>query len=257
MPKAIDMTGRRYASITVVGESVRTRDGGRKWFALCDCGKTFEAAGAKIRSGEVITCPPCSKERVRRARTKHGLKWSAEYRIWTHIKSRCYNEKVPAYKHYGGRGISMCDRWRASFENFLADMGPRPTSDHSIDRFPDKDGNYEPGNCRWATEVEQQNNRRNNRKITIGGQTKNMCQWADENGLRREAVYKRLKRGKVEESIIAKSKTAVKISFNGIEATIPEWSEITGIKTGTLYYRINDHNWPIEKALTKGAKSCK
>lgn len=252
----IDMTGMRYASLTVVGEGGRASDGKRKWVVLCDCGNSFEATGTKIRSGEVKTCPGCSKERVRISRVKHGMRGSAEYRIWTHIKSRCYNERVPEYKHYGGRGISMCDRWRESFENFLADMGERPTPGHSIDRR-DVNGNYEPVNCRWATDIEQQNNRRNNRKITIAGETKNMAQWADENGLRRESVFKRVKRGKVGESIISESKTAAKILFNGIEASIPEWSEIIGIKKATLYWRINEQNWPIEKALTKGARSCK
>jgi hypothetical protein len=109
--------------------------------------------------------------------SRHG-KESREYRTWRHIRSRCRNKNNPAYKDYGGRGISVCDRWN-SFANFLADMGPKPSPKHQIERI-DNDGDYEPSNCRWATPIEQSNNRRTNHFITIRGRTLSIADWARE-----------------------------------------------------------------------------
>lgn len=104
-------------------------------------------------------------------------KESPEYRAWRHAKSRCYDPNFPNYARYGGRGITMCEEWRRSFGCFLRDLGDRPSVKHSLDRI-DSNGNYEPGNCRWATVEDQNNNRRSNNLFELNGQLKSATQWA-------------------------------------------------------------------------------
>jgi len=124
----------------------------------------------------------------------HGMRQSSEYSSWLHMKDRCFNPNHKHYSDWGGRGITVCDRWKNSFENFFADMGLKPTAKHSIDRI-DNDGDYCPENCKWATNAEQQNNQRTNRLITIGCVTLTIAQWAKEMGFARNLISCRLKAG--------------------------------------------------------------
>jgi hypothetical protein len=130
---------------------------------------------------------------------KHGASrrgaWTREFRRWIHMRARCYDPKCKRFKDYGGRipPITVCDRWRHSFENFLTDMGLCP-SGMTIDR-KDNNGNYEPGNCRWATTKEQNNNKRNNNRLTLNGRTQTASQWSEELGGSRELVRMRLRKG--------------------------------------------------------------
>jgi hypothetical protein len=129
----------------------------------------------------------------------HGLmyldgKRRPEYNVWHNMKKRCTKPKYQAYKDYGGRGISVCDRWLNSFANFFEDMGERPTNKHSLDR-ENNDGNYEPSNCRWATKEEQNSNKRTIRLITHNGVTKTASDWAIEMGFKDgTGLYNRIKR---------------------------------------------------------------
>jgi len=116
-----------------------------------------------------------------------------EYRIWAGIKKRCINLRCPAYKNYGGRGIQICDRWRDSFPAFLADMGRRPAG-MSVERI-DNDGNYEPGNCKWAAPLEQARNCRKNHLVTANGESLPISVWAERLGIRSETIRHRLHRG--------------------------------------------------------------
>lgn len=114
-----------------------------------------------------------------------------EYSAWQQAKSRCYSKTCPDYHRYGGRGIKMCDKWRNSFASFIQDMGFKPTNKHSLDRI-NNNGDYEPGNCRWATKKEQQNNLRVNVLIDYNGQKKNLMQWCELLGLKYQLMYTRL-----------------------------------------------------------------
>lgn len=124
---------------------------------------------------------------------KHGMRDSSEYGIWCAMLGRCRNPKATGYKNWGGRGITVCERWEI-FANFFADMGKRPKG-MSLDRFPNNDGNYEPGNCRWATRTEQNRNSRHNVYIEHGGQRKLISEWAREFGLRLPTLIVRHQRG--------------------------------------------------------------
>lgn len=124
----------------------------------------------------------------------HGMTDSPEYRSWQRMKERCSNPRADSYHRYGGSGIKVCDLWIGSFEAFLADMGPRPSLNHSIDRT-DNERNYEPGNCRWATRKEQNRNQRSNRIVELGGERISLAEAAERAGVEYFKARDRLNRG--------------------------------------------------------------
>lgn len=163
----------------------------------CDCGTTKAISRKHVRGGKISSCGCLQREVASQTFTKHGHsrigQRTTEYRIWYAMKDRITNPDCPAYENYGGRGIKICDAWLNDFSAFLADMGPRP-SGMTIDRI-DNDGDYEPGNCRWATRKQQSNNRRSNRHVEIDGRTVTLAQACDQRGLTVGTVWSRLERG--------------------------------------------------------------
>lgn len=163
-----DITGQRFTRLVVVSRAGSDSNGNAKWNCLCDCGNATTSSGFTLRNGEAKSCGCLTTEQLIARATTHKKSHDAEYRCWAGMLQRCDNPKTSRYSRYGGRGIKVCERWYC-FEDFYADMGPRPTRDHSIERI-NNDGNYTPGNCRWATSKEQNHNKSSNRIVEYRGQ---------------------------------------------------------------------------------------
>lgn len=190
----------KYGRWTVLEKAVRNRSGKLRWTCKCDCGTERIVLQDTLLSGASQSCGCLSVEsfvhRNRVNKRTHGNTvggYSPEYRAWLHIRNRCCNPNVKDFPHYGGRGITICDRWRDSFEAFLADMGKRPSSRHSVDRI-DVNANYTPGNCRWATSRQQQNNRRDNFIVIVGGKTITLRDACRSAGVNYNLVWLRINR---------------------------------------------------------------
>jgi hypothetical protein len=161
-----------------------------RWSCLCDCGNTTTVPTRSLTNGQAKSCGCLGRDRAREVHTKHGLRNSPEYRCWSAMLVRCRCESNKDYPRYGARGVTVDRRW-LSFENFVADMGPRPSPKHSIDRI-DVNGGYGPHNCRWATAKEQANNRRNTRSIHHAGRRWTVSELAESSGIPLRALYARL-----------------------------------------------------------------
>lgn len=182
------MIGQRFNFLTVI-ELLGRKGSEDYWLCLCDCGKQRKVTNHELKY-RAKSCGCKTKPRL-----THGLTGTKEHNIWVNIKQRCLNPNVPAYKNYGGRGITICDRWLNSFENFLEDIGLSPTPQHSIDRIDNNKG-YEPSNCRWATDSEQMKNRRyfrnNGKLISYSNELLTIRELAKKYGLKPATLYKRL-----------------------------------------------------------------
>jgi hypothetical protein len=197
-----DLTGQRFTRLIVLSlASLRPV----KWNCVCDCGNSKVSTSSGLQRGDTRSCGCLHLEwcQTGNQSRKHGGKGTTEYKIWSGIKSRCLTPSDRAFHLYGGRGVTICDRWRDSFPKFLEDMGNRPSPAHTINRV-DNDGPYSPDNCRWATWEEQNNNQRCNHYITHQGQTRTMAQWARDLGLNYNTFRGAIYAGESIESVIAR-----------------------------------------------------
>lgn len=196
--------GQKYGRLTAV--SFHGLDHRKKsvWAFLCDCGTAVNRPIAGVRCGKTRSCGCLNREVASSktaaralASTKHGQgrrrQKSSEYSTWKEMRQRCGNPKHKRYADYGGRGITVCERWN-DFATFFADMGSRPSPEHSLERI-DNDGGYSPENCRWATNVEQARNTRANHKVRFRGKEMCLSEACELSGLNHGTVKSRLKRG--------------------------------------------------------------
>ena len=156
--KFADITGQRFGRLSVVRREGSIGAGFAAWKCQCDCGNEVLVDVGRLRAGRTRSCGCLARECAAARKRTHGMTGSRAYKTWVMMIQRCTNPRYPNYKNYGARGITVCQRWRESFEAFLADMGNRP-SGLTLDR-KDNDGHYEPGNCRWADALTQVRNRR-------------------------------------------------------------------------------------------------
>lgn len=184
--------GTVFSRLIVMGPGPRkpkNRDGSgytaATWTCACQCGEKVNVTASDLRHGRTVSCG-CWSHR------KNGESNCPEHKSWAAMIDRCYNPKRRDFPGWGGRGIAVCQRWKDSYFAFLADMGRRPTIKHSLDRFPDVNGNYEPGNVRWATAREQANNRRSNRLLEFRGEVKTLAEWAYALGFKHGVLHSRL-----------------------------------------------------------------
>lgn len=180
MTKAIDFReheGRKFGRLTAVAAP-----SAKRWLFLCDCGVEKELDRYAVFCGNTSSCGCYRDDLIGLRSVTHGhsrgKSLSREYISYRGMMSRCYSKTNNRYPRYGGRGIAVCDRWRSSFENFLEDMGPKPSPDHSLER-KDNDADYCPENCRWATRREQARNRSTNHLVVVGGQQVTVAEAAE------------------------------------------------------------------------------
>lgn len=192
MSRTVDLTNQQFGRLTVLAKYPEKKNNYVLWECRCTCDskKITLVTTGNLTSGHTKSCGCLGME----ARTRSGMSRSPEYDIWKQIKQRCYNRNHDAYHNYGGRGITVCDEWKESFEAFYRDIGPRPSPEHSIDR-EDNELGYSKSNCRWSTKEEQANNRRTNRLYEFDGEKRTLMQWCKELRLDYSAMYYRLSLG--------------------------------------------------------------
>jgi hypothetical protein len=195
-PNTNTFTGKTFGRWTVLGFAYWKEFpcGDRKdyWNCKCQCGKVKTVGRQDLIRGHSRSCGCLQRDTVTEMNTIHGMSGSTEFEIWKGLKARCYNKNKKSYKDYGGRGIKVCDRWLASFKNFLDDMGPRPSLAYSIDRWPDPNGNYEKTNCRWGTRIEQGRNTRRNVRHAFNGKVLTLGEWGEIIGIDQSVLRQRI-----------------------------------------------------------------
>lgn len=259
MPKFIDLTGQMFNRWTVLERAPDKAHGVGRWLCRCKCGSERAVYASLLKNSGSRSCG-CHKAEVlaagRHGHTKRGWK-SRTYLAWGGLIGRCTNPRNPKYPRYGARGITVCERWRSDFVNFLADMGECPPA-LTIDRI-NNDGNYEPGNCRWATRKEQQNNRSACHYLTLNGETLTVTEWTVRLGICHNTILDRIEKDWPIERVLSSRR------FNGTNARVgrraltvggetksmSEWGRDTGLGLQTISNRINRRGWSAERAVTE------
>ena len=233
MKHTIDLVGETFGRWRVIKKMEKPY-----WFCECQYGVQRRVSEYSLLDSRSKSCGCLQRAEHSKRLTKHGLSKSPTYKIWTAIKQRCNNPKDKGFKNYGGRGISVCERWN-SFENFIEDMGEIQEG-LSIERKDNNKG-YSLENCIWASRLVQNRNTRRNRNITYHGKEKCLSDWAQTLGVNKETLTYRLNNYPIEKAFTFGKrdwKLTRIIKYQGEEKTIPEWAEELGIAYGTLWWRL-------------------
>lgn len=192
--RAEDLTGQKFNRLTVLSFAGRNRFNEIHWNCICECGAAVVCTKKALVSGRTKSCGcwrmTYIKTIAKKHLTTHGKCKTREYEVWSGMRERCENPMDHKYPSYGARGIKVCERWK-TFENFLSDMGPRPSAQHSIDR-KDNNGDYSAENCRWATRKEQARNRRDNHFLEFDGKRLTIAEWSELTGIRYDNIKNRI-----------------------------------------------------------------
>lgn len=186
------IAGLRFGRLVTLADAGRSADKHRLWLCRCDCGSEVVRQSNVLKASSTPSCGCAARD----IHAKHGYRGTPTYRSWQSAIYRCHNQDSKDYPRYGALGISVCDKWRNSFESFLDDMGERPDGT-TLDRHPNNVGNYEPGNCRWATNTEQARNKKKSVYVIWRGIKTHLADVADDLGISYGAAFMRLKRGKL------------------------------------------------------------
>jgi hypothetical protein len=206
--KKANLLGQRFQKLVVIEKGGTDKSGKPLWICECDCGNKTTSVTARLTIGKKRSCGCVWKKEVSQRFKKHGHTSNGligvEYMAWHSMKERCLNPNTDGYENYGGRGITVCERWldaENGFQNFYDDMGDRPSPKHSLDRFPDKDGHYEPNNCRWATQIQQARNKTTNVVVEYEGERLVIIELANRFGVDPRRLGEQIKIKSPEEAI--------------------------------------------------------
>lgn len=202
--------GNVYGRLTVISEGSRSKHGSINWNCICECGNTVSVRGDMLRNGNTKSCKCLNNEIAANKLTTHGMSRTSTYRSFYNMLHRCYRESHKNYDSYGGRGITVCDRWVNSFENFLEDMGEKPNG-MTLDRI-DNDKSYSPDNCRWANSKDQSRNTSRNVNLSLNGKTQCRVDWEIDLGISSNTIKSRIER--LGWSVTKALTTPVQVQYN-------------------------------------------
>jgi len=244
--------GDRYGRWSVISEfGISSRKNKRKFLCRCDCGNERVVLLHELRRGNSTSCGCLQKEVAKKQMTTHGKTKTRTYNVWISMRKRCLNPNHKSYNDYGGRGITICNKWLDNFENFLDDMGESPNG-KSLDRIDNNKGYYK-DNCRWSSWKEQANNRRNSKIINFNGKSMCCSDWEKELNFGSGLIGKRLKNGWGMNKILTTPAKPIRVKFEymGQIKTLSEWSKFLGISSHTLYDRLHVQKLSINESFNK------